>query len=90
MGAVIGAVYVVGVIATVAVGRYRVGLSQRGRLDGSTALRSMPWVAVSSASMLLWPVFLAVWLARGRPETPWETQTSPRDGALVIRRRADR
>jgi hypothetical protein len=84
--AVLAGVYIIGVLGSVMVGRARLGISQRGRLDGATMMNSIPWVAAQIASMFLWPVFLVVWLAKGRPETPWEAVTTQR-GHLKVRRR---
>jgi len=87
--AVFGAIYLVGIIGAVVVGRARVGLSQRGRLSGATMMRSVPWFVTQMASMILWPIFLIVWLAKGRPESPWEAVTAGRDGSLTVRRRTN-
>jgi hypothetical protein len=90
MGLVLGTIYVIGLLAVVVVSRARVGLTQLGRMSGATVLGSLPWFVTQIAAMLFWPIFLGVWLARGRPETPWEVVTAPRSGSLRVRRRTDR
>lgn len=86
MGAVFGITYFIGMIASVGVGRSRAGISQRGRLSLLTILRSLPWFASQMASMFVWPAFLGMWLARGRPESPWRAMNTG-DGTVIIRRK---
>jgi hypothetical protein len=87
MGITVGIIYFIGVFGAVVVGRSRAGLTQLGRLSAATVVLSLPWFLSQMASLLLWPVFLVVWLARGRPETPWEAVSSRRGGAIQVRRR---
>jgi hypothetical protein len=88
LGLTIGITYLIGVVGAVVVGRARAGLSQIGRLSAATMALSLPWVLSQMASLVLWPVFLVVWLARGRPETPWES-VETRRGVIQVRRRQD-
>ena len=83
----IGILYLIGVLGALIVGRSRAGLTQLGRLSAATVILSLPWFLSQMASLLFWPVFLVVWLARGRPETPWEAVSSRRGGAIQVRRR---
>jgi hypothetical protein len=87
MGAVIALIYLVGWFGSVMVGRSRAGLTQRGRLSLATIFGSFEWFMHQIASMLFWPIFLAVWLIRGRPESPWESEVSPRGTLRVVRSR---
>jgi len=89
MGTAVAIVYLVGCLAAAGVGRYRSGLSQRGRLPAGTVLTSLPWFLSQVGSMLAWPVVLGVWIARGRPDSPWKATTNP-DGHLRIRRHTPR
>lgn len=86
MGAVIALIYLIGIIGSVVVGRSRAGITQSGRLSMETILRSLPWFLTQMAAMAVWPVFLVVWIARGRPASPWKC-TPLADGTLTIRRR---
>lgn len=86
MGMFFGIAYFVGFVGAVVVGRYRAGISQMGRLPTGLMLKSLPWVAHQVTSFALWPVFLGVWLARGRPESPWEL-VGPVNGSGQVRRR---
>ncbi|QXV56619.1 questin oxidase family protein [Amycolatopsis sp. TNS106] len=86
MGLVLTAIYLVGMITSAGVGRFRAGISQGGRMSILTIVRSMPWFLNQMASMLLWPAFLGTWLARGRPKTPWQAITTG-DGTIMIRRK---
>jgi hypothetical protein len=87
MGVVIGLVWIVGIFVAVGVGRARIGMSQWGRLGLETVMRSLPWFLTSLVIMMFWPIALIVWLARGRAETPWELEETPRNGTLVVKRR---
>jgi hypothetical protein len=87
MGAVIGLIYVVGWLGSVMVGRSRAGLTQVGRLSLATMFSSFGWFMHQIASMLLWPVFLAVWLIRGRPDSPWHSEITPQGTLRVVRSR---
>jgi len=73
------------VVGAVVIGRSRAGLTQKGRLSVSTMSRSPQWVVHQFASMLFWPVVLAVWVIRGRPETPWRSEVTPRGVLRVVR-----
>ena len=86
MAAVISIIYLVGFIAAGVVSRSRVGMGQRGRLSAGTIIGSLPWFLTQMASMIAWPVFLCVWLARGRPASPWKSITTG-DGSIRVRRR---
>ena len=86
MGLAIAIVYIVGWLATAAVGRSRANISQWGRLSAATIFGSLPWFGTQMATMFAWPVVLCVWLARGRPPSPWKSTTT-RNGTIVIRRR---
>jgi len=85
MALVIALIYFVGLIGSVVVGRFRAGLSQRGRLSAGLMLSSLPWTGHQIASMFFWPVFLVVWLVRGRPASPWQIELSPRGTMRVAR-----
>lgn len=87
MGAVIALIYLIGWFGSVMVGRSRAGLTQRGRLSLTTMVTSFEWTAHQIGSMLFWPVFLAVWLIRGRPESPWQCEISPSGTLRVLRAR---
>ncbi|WP_410597364.1 hypothetical protein [Amycolatopsis sp. lyj-23] len=89
MGTAFALSYLVGMFASVIVGRSRAGISQRGRLSLFTIFGSLPWFLTQMASMVVWPAFLGVWLARGRPESPWQALTTG-GGSLLVRRRTDR
>jgi len=86
MGIVIAIIYLIGVFASIVVGRSRVGISQMGRLSATTVVTSMPWFLTQMATMIVWPVFLATWIVRGRPRTPWKAVTS-QGGSIRVRRR---
>jgi hypothetical protein len=78
MTSVKAVVYIIGFIAAAGVGRSRAGISQRGRLSADLVFGNLPWSLVQMASMVTWPVFLCVWLARGRPKSPWESRHDER------------
>jgi hypothetical protein len=86
MAAAIAIIYIVGCIAAGVVSRSRVGLGQRGRLSAGTIIGSLPWFLTQMASVIAWPVFLCVWLARGRPASPWKSIFTG-DGSIRVRRR---
>jgi hypothetical protein len=86
MATAIALAYLVGIITSVVVGRSRTGLSQRGRLSMETIFGSLPWFLTQMVSMFAWPVFLCVWLVRGRPASPWKAITTG-DGSIRVRRR---
>jgi hypothetical protein len=86
MGLALALGYLAGMLVSAGVGRSRVGVSQRGRLSLFTILGSLPWFLTQMVSMFAWPAFLCVWLARGRPESPWRAMTTG-DGTVLIRRR---
>ena len=85
MATAVAIIYLVGIIASVVVGRSRAGLSQWA-LSIDTVFGSLPWFLTQMVSMLAWPVFLCVWLARGRPRSPWKAITTG-DGSIRVRRR---
>ena len=87
MAVVIGLIYVAGWLGAVMVGRSRAGLTQMGRLSLATVLSSFEWFSLQVASGIFWPAFLAVWLIRGRPESPWQCETSPGGTLRVVRSR---
>ncbi|MEU4252936.1 hypothetical protein AB0F15_36600 [Amycolatopsis sp. NPDC026612] len=89
MGTAFALGYLVGMLATVGVGRSRAGISQRGRLSLFTIFGSLPWFLTQMASMFAWPAVLGVWLARGRPGSPWQAVTTG-GGGVLVRRRNDR
>jgi len=80
-------IYVCGMVGMVVVDRYRVGLTQSGRLSLATVLTSLPWTLVTLAKIFLWPAVLILWLVQGRPESRWQATTT-RNGTLTVRRRA--
>lgn len=80
-------VYIGGWLGTVMVDRYRVGVTQFGRVPLATMLTSLPWFVTTLGKMLVWPIVLVVWLVGGRPASPWEATTSS-NGVLTVRRRA--
>lgn len=86
MGVAIAVIYLVGCIASAGVGRSRANISQRGRLSAGTIFGSLPWFGTQMVTMALWPVFLCVWLARGRPPSPWKSLRTG-GGTIVVRRR---
>jgi hypothetical protein len=51
-----------------------------------TIITSMPWFLTQMAMVAFWPIFLCVWLARGRPASPWKSVTTA-DGSVRVRRR---
>lgn len=87
MSIVIALIYIAGWFGSVMVGRSRAGLTQIGRLSLATMLSSFEWFMHQIASMLLWPIFLAVWLIRGRPDSPWHSEVSPNGTLRVVRSR---
>lgn len=82
MGTALAIIYFTGVIAAAVVGRSRAGVS---RLSVGTIFGSLPWVGTQVVAMAAWPLFLCVWLARGRPPTPWKSTTT-RTGSVRIQR----
>jgi hypothetical protein len=86
MATAIAVVYLVGWISAAGVARSRAGLGQRGRLTPGLILGSLPWFLMQMATMIAWPAFLVVWLARGRPESPWKSITTA-DGSIRVRRK---
>lgn len=50
MALVLGLIYVCGMVGMVVADRYRVGLTQRGRLSLATVLTSLPWTLTSEHS----------------------------------------
>lgn len=87
MAAVLAILYLVGVLVAAGVSRSRVGISQRGRLSVGTIVTSMPWFLTQMAMVAFWPIFLCVWLARGRPASPWKSVATT-DGSIRVRRRS--
>jgi hypothetical protein len=87
MAAIFAIIYFIGVFGAVLVGRARVGLSQLGRLSAATVFGSLPWAISQMVTLLLWPAALVLWLARGRPECPWEAAET-RSGSIRVRRRS--
>lgn len=85
MGLVLGLIYFVGLFGSLVVGRSRAGLTQLGRLNLATIFTSLEWFVHQLASLFLWPIFLVVWLARGRPESPWRSETTARGTLRVVR-----
>ena len=45
---------------------------------------NLQWHTVSFGKALVWPVILALWLARGRPESPW-TVVGKKHGVPLVR-----
>lgn len=45
---------------------------------------NLQWHTVSYGKALVWPVVLALWLARGRPESPW-TVVGNKHGVPLVR-----
>lgn len=86
MGATFGITYFIGMLVSAGVGRSRAGISQRGRLSLLTILMSLPWFLLQMATMFVWPIVLGVWLARGKPKSPWRAMNTG-DGTVIIRRR---
>lgn len=89
MDTVLSIVYLLGVVGAAGVGRHRAGISQRGRLTADLIFRSLRWFGTQMLTMFLWPIFLVVWLVRGRPESPWEMVSGPH-GSFRVHRRASR
>ena len=79
-------IYICGMLGMVVADRYRVGLTQRGRLSLATVLTSLPWALRTLGKIFVWPAVLALWLVQGRPESPWQAITT-RNGTLTVRRR---
>lgn len=88
MGLALTAIYLIGMLTSVGVGRSRAGISQGGKLSMLTVLGSMPWFLNQMASLVFWPAFLGVWLARGRPKTPWRAITTGNGTVLIQRRKS--
>jgi hypothetical protein len=86
MGAAFGIAYLIGMLVSAGVGRSRAGISQIGTLSLETVFGSLSWTLTQMASIILWPVFLCVWLVRGRPESPWKSVRTG-GGSIRIRRR---
>ncbi len=60
--------YLIGIVITMVVIRSRAGVGQgRIKVFGDGGFGPV-WFAVCVISMIFWPITLAVWLARGRPE----------------------
>jgi hypothetical protein len=87
MGLVIGLIWIIGLIVTICVQRVRIGMTLMGTLSARTVFGSLPWFLICTVSAMFWPVALIVWIAQGRKETPWELVSSPRDNALLVKRR---
>ncbi|GHH56017.1 hypothetical protein [Lentzea cavernae] len=85
MGAAFGITYFIGMLVSAGVGRSRAGISQRGSLSLLTILMSLPWFLTQMATMFVWPIVLGVWLARGKPKSPWRAMNTG-DGTVIIRR----
>jgi hypothetical protein len=85
MGAAMAIVYVVGVLGSLMIQRQRAGLTQMGRIPMGTLFMSLPWLLTSVSKMVGWPIVLGVWIAQGRPESPWES-THSGSGTLQVRR----
>lgn len=71
MEVVFALVYLGGMIISIPVQRHRAEVPQIGRL-GMATMFSSTWFMVSIAKAFVWPIVLAVWLAQGRPESPWQ------------------
>lgn len=68
MEAVPGIVYFAGTLISTIVLRARAGVGQRRiKILGADGF-GVVWFLTALVSSLFWPVTLAVWLARGRPE----------------------
>lgn len=89
MAILLALVYLGGWLGTVVVDRYRIGLTQRGTVSLETAVTSLPWAVTTIGKMLVWPLVLVVWLARGRPASPWKVSHT-RSGGLRVRRVVER
>jgi hypothetical protein len=87
MGLIIGLIWFLGLIVTVGVQRVRIGMTLMGTLSARTVFGSLPWFLICLVSAMFWPIALIIWIAQGRKETPWELLTSPRDNALLVKRR---
>ncbi|MEU6151489.1 hypothetical protein ABZ816_15975 [Actinosynnema sp. NPDC047251] len=86
MEVVFGITYIIGMITTAGIARSRAGLGQGGRLSFLTILGSSRWFLTQMVSMFTWPLFLCVWLVRGRPKSPWKVTTTSA-GTMLIRHR---
>jgi hypothetical protein len=86
MALVLVLIYICGMLGMVVADRYRVGLTQRGRLSLATVLTSLPWALTTLGKIFAWPAVLALWLVQGRPRSPWQATTT-RNGTLTVRRR---
>jgi hypothetical protein len=61
-------IYIVGFMVAMTVIRSRAGVGQRKiKILGPTGF-GLSWFLSSSVAIMFWPVTLAIWLARGRPE----------------------
>jgi K+-sensing histidine kinase KdpD len=87
MGVTLVLIYIAGVLVSICVGRARAGLPIMSILSFSTLFTSPQWSLHQIGSIWLWPVFLIVWLVRGRPESPWQATMSPRGTLRVVRAR---
>lgn len=67
-GAVFAWTYLLGFLVATVVTRHRAGTGQgRIRILGPTGF-GVEWFAIALVSSMAWPITLAVWLYRGRPE----------------------
>jgi len=46
---------------------------------------NLQWHTISFGKAFIWPVVLALWLTRGRPESPW-TVAGKKHGVPLVRR----
>ncbi len=76
MGAFVGVVWFIGLVVAVSVIRSRAGLGIWQGLRGSDAW-SYFWLTKIGIYSIFWPVTLAVWLVRGRPEPPVVFERTP-------------
>lgn len=79
------AVYLIGSVLSIFVGRARVGIGLFGTLSLKTLLVSPGWMLASITAFVAWPVVLIAWFVRGWPGTEWELLELT-DGVARVRR----
>jgi len=87
-------VWLIGVLVSWLVYTNRAGLSDIKHKQGidwrEFLVPNVPYFALQLGKQLIWPVVLVVWLARGRPASPWvaKTQIGKYEVRKVIRQPA--
>lgn len=82
VGGVLGLTWIIGGFVSLYVYPRRAGL---GTVAPSVQ-GNQGWKLLTFAKMMGWPIVLAIWTARGRPESPWGVDGETFGGAPKIRR----